>query len=39
MIEELRDVERVPRAELERLQLARLRTQVARASGRVPLYR
>ena len=39
MIEELMDVERVPRAELERLQLARLRTQVARASDRVPLYR
>ena len=31
-------VERMPRAELERLQVARLRRQVARAAERVPLY-
>ena len=36
---ELTAIERVPRAELERLQLARLKRQVARASERVPLYR
>ena len=32
-------IERFPRAELERLQLGRLRRQVARAAERVPLYR
>ena len=36
MIEDLMDVERAPRAELEALQLARLRTQVARVGERVP---
>jgi phenylacetate-CoA ligase len=39
MIQELMDVERAPRAELEALQLARLRTQVARVCERVPFYR
>ena len=39
MIEDLMDVERAPRAELEALQLARLRTQVARVGERVPFYR
>jgi phenylacetate-CoA ligase len=39
MIQELMDVERAPRAELEALQLARLRTQVARVGERVPFYR
>ncbi len=36
---ELTAIERFPRAELERLQLGRLRRQVARAAERVPLYR
>src|SRR6266511_4393778 len=36
---ELTAIERVPRAELERIQLGRLRRQVARAAERVPLYR
>ena len=36
---DLTTVERTPRAELERLQLARLRALVARAAERVPLYR
>jgi phenylacetate-CoA ligase len=36
---ELTTIERVPRAELERIQLGRLRRQVARAAERVPLYR
>ena len=39
MIQDLMDVERAPRAELEALQLARLRTQVARVGERVPFYR
>ena len=36
---ELTAIERFPRGELERLQLGRLRRQVARAAERVPLYR
>ena len=36
---ELISMERVPRAVLERLQLQRLRRQLARAADRVPLYR
>ncbi len=36
---ELTTIERIPRAELEALQLARLQQQVARAAERVPLYR
>jgi phenylacetate-CoA ligase len=36
---ELTAVERAPRAEIESLQLRRLREQVARAAARVPLYR
>jgi phenylacetate-CoA ligase len=36
---DLTAVERIPRAELERLQLERLRTLVARVEQRVPLYR
>ncbi len=35
----LTEVERAPRADLGRLQLARLRTLVARVADRVPLYR
>jgi phenylacetate-CoA ligase len=38
-VNELTAIERFPRAELERLQLGRLRRQVARAAERVPLYR
>ncbi len=36
---DLTAVERLPRPELERLQLGRLQTLVARAAARVPLYR
>ncbi len=36
---ELTRMERAPRADLERLQLERLRRQLARAADRVPLYR
>lgn len=39
MTTDLTAVEGAPRAELEALQLARLRSQVERASARVPLYR